>query len=98
MSTTRLSLLPNPHPKAAVCLKHMMLCKVLANQADEVPAIVAKWGHKYPGEDLEAMAAIAKAAKSRSLEEFDAATSKYQALLTSDVLVSHHLMILYVGA
>ena len=39
--------------------------QVLANQADDVPGIISKWGVKYPGEDLEAMAAIAKAAKSR---------------------------------
>ena len=37
--------------------------QVLANQAEDVPGIISKWGVKYPGEDLEAMAAIAKAAK-----------------------------------
>jgi len=82
-------------PRASVCLKHMMLCKVLQGAADEVTGIVSKWGAKYPGPDLEAMVAIAAAAKKRSLEDFDDATKKYSDLLTSDVLVSHHLGVLY---
>lgn len=61
---------------AVSCLKYMVLCKVLHDSASEVPALLAsRIGMKHSGTDLEAMAAIAKAAKTRSLEEFQAAVS-----------------------
>jgi hypothetical protein len=54
----------------------MVLCKVLHDSASEVPALLAsRIGMKHSGTDLEAMAAIAKAAKTRSLEDFQAAVS-----------------------
>ena len=82
-------------PRAGGCLKHMMLCKVLQGAADEVPGIVTKWGAKYPSSDLSGLVAIADAAKKRSLEDFDAASAKYAASLSDDVLVAHHLTVLY---
>ena len=61
---------------AVSCLKYMVLCKVLHDSASEVPALLAsRIGMKHSGTDLEAMAAIAKAAKTRSLEDFQAAVS-----------------------
>lgn len=54
----------------------MILCKVLKEAATEVPALLSsKIYTKHAGEDLEAMAAIARAAKDFSLEEFRNAVS-----------------------
>lgn len=56
----------------------MCLCKILGGHANEVPSILSgKHGIKYYGNhsgttELEAMAAVANAAKKRSLEEFEA--------------------------
>jgi 26S proteasome regulatory subunit N6 len=63
-------------PRASACLKHMMLCKVLQGSADEVPGIAAKWGLKQKNVKLDGLVAIAKAAKKRSLEDFDAASTQ----------------------
>ena len=49
----------------------MILCKVLNETSQEVPALLSsKIGLKHAGKDLEAMAAVAKAAKAHSLEDF----------------------------
>jgi len=49
----------------------MILCKVLNESAHEVPAVLSsKIGIKHAGKELEAMAAIATAAKARSLQDF----------------------------
>lgn len=50
---------------------------------------------KYAGSDLDSMAEIAKAAKSRSLEAFEKTTVKYATELQSDLLIKHHLDQLY---
>ncbi|CAM9509707.1 unnamed protein product [Phaeothamnion confervicola] len=82
--------------RALRCLKYMMLCKVLQHSAAEVSALMSgKWGIKHSGEDLEAMAAVAKAAKNRSLGEYDAAVAARRALLDKDLLIKHHLGALY---
>lgn len=61
---------------AVNCLKYMILCKVLNSAAHEIPALLAsKIGVKHSGIELEAMAAIAKAAKVHSLEDFEKAVS-----------------------
>ena len=68
----------NQKTSAVTCLKYMILCKVLNSAAHEVPALLAsKIGVKHSGADLEAMAAIAKAAKSHSLDEFEKAVSSF---------------------
>jgi 26S proteasome regulatory subunit N6 len=62
------------HPSAIACLKYMVLCKILNEAAGEVGSLLAsKAGMKHAGVDLEAMSAIAKAAKIRSLEDFQTA-------------------------
>jgi 26S proteasome regulatory subunit N6 len=82
--------------RAMACLKYMCLCKVLSNSAGEVPSILAnKSSIKYLGEEIEAMSAVARAAKDRSLEQFQAAVSKYAQYLKPDDLISHHLDILF---
>eukprot|EP00953_Heterococcus_sp_UTEX-ZZ885_P021563 12024-Heterococcus_DN1.PRE.2 len=74
----------------------MILSKVLQGVASDVVAIIGgKWGIKYSGEDLDAMADVATAAKNRSLKEFDAAVAKHGTRLAADILIQHHLDILY---
>ena len=61
-------------PRAVTCLKYMILTKVLANSANDVPAILSgKMGLKHSSPELSSMAVIAKAAQKRSLEDFQAA-------------------------
>ena len=55
----------------------------------------SKFGMKHLGPDIEAMATIARAAKARSLEQFQEAVTKYSSYLKSDDLIAHHLDILY---
>lgn len=58
------------------CIKYMVLCKVLNGAAAEVPSLLtSKIAMRHMGVELEAMAAIAKASKVRSLEDFQAAVS-----------------------
>lgn len=84
------------HSSAIACLKYMVLCKVLNDTPGEVSALMAsKFGMKHAGADLDAMAAVARAAKARSLEEFQAAVEKYGAYLKGDDLIAHHLDLLY---
>mmetsp|Transcript_17513 Transcript_17513/g.29535 ORF Transcript_17513/g.29535 Transcript_17513/m.29535 type:complete len:512 (-) Transcript_17513:111-1646(-) len=81
---------------AVTILQYMILCKVLNDLATEVPALLSsKHGMKHAGVELEAMGAIAKAAKVRSLEDFQTAVSKYGAYLKNDALINHHLDKLY---
>jgi 26S proteasome regulatory subunit N6 len=82
--------------RALSCLKYMILCKVLQGGAADVSGLLSgKWGIKYSGDDLDAMAEVADAAKHRSLEAFDTAVLKHRTLLEADSLIRHHLDILY---
>lgn len=56
--------------------------------------ITPKQSLKYGGEDIDAMNAIAAAASSRSLKDFEATTKKYTKQLQTDLLIKHHLEIL----
>ena len=61
----------NEKRKAVVCLQYMILTKVLSDHAGDVPALLSsKRGINHAGVELQAMTAIAKAAKMRSLQEF----------------------------
>ena len=44
---------------------------------------------------MAALMAIANAAKVRSLEEFDQARSQHLSQLTADLLIKHHIHIVY---
>lgn len=82
--------------RAVLCLKYMILAKVLNETPGEVPAILSgKFGVKHAGPDIEAMAEIAKAARVRSLEDFKKTVKERDAYLTKDDLISHHLDLLY---
>ncbi|CAM9140916.1 unnamed protein product, partial [Ectocarpus fasciculatus] len=83
--------------RAMSSLKYMCLCKVLSNAAGEVPSILAnKNSIKYLGPEVESMAAVARAAKDRSLEKFQEAVRTFAVRTEStDDLISHHLELLY---
>lgn len=62
--------------RAITCLKYMLLAKVLSNHPGEVTAVMAgKLAVKHKGPDIEAMVAIAQAAKHKSLEDFTSSVS-----------------------
>lgn len=62
----------------------------------EVPVLLTgKFALKHHGPDLDAMAAITRAAKCRSLEDFKAAVAQHTDRLKTDSLISHHLDVLY---
>ena len=72
-------------------LKYMLLCKVMLDSPDEVNALLAgKLALKYSGSDLEAMRAVASAAKKRSLADFKAAFGHYPQELQMDPVVKKH--------
>ena len=56
--------------------------------------ISSRQGIKYAGQDIDAMSAIAAAASSRSLKEFEEVLVKYHDELQADLLIKHHLHIL----
>jgi len=85
-------------PGAVARLKYMLLCMVMTgkSQAQELPATIAsKAGLKYAGDEVDSIAAVAKAYTSRSLEAFQAALTTYSEQLTGDPIVHRHLQELY---
>jgi 26S proteasome regulatory subunit N6 len=56
--------------------------------------ITSRQAIKYAGRDLEAMAAIAKAASDRSLVTYEKVLAEYSGELQSDLLIKHHLYVL----
>lgn len=94
-------------PRATRCLKYMLLCQILqeptqgsardANAALDAAtaAATSKQYVKYAGPNLDSMADVAKAAKKRSLDMFEACMDKYGPILKADLLIKHHLELLY---
>jgi 26S proteasome regulatory subunit N6 len=82
--------------RAVLCLKYMILCKILGDNASDVPGLLSgKHGLKYAGPELEAMGAVSAAAKERSLDDFQAAVEKHANYLRTDILIARHLDIMY---
>ena len=82
--------------KAMTILKYMLLTKVLADLASDVPNVLSgKLAMKYKGTDIDAMVSIANAAKTKSLEDFTENVKKHDVYLRSDALISHQLDDLY---
>ncbi|KAK0420296.1 hypothetical protein QR680_014604 [Steinernema hermaphroditum] len=78
-------------PDALRALKYMLLCKVMLDIPEEVQSLLSqKLALKYNGPELEAMTAIASAAKKRSLAEFNEAFEKYETELKGDLVVKKH--------
>ena len=82
-------------PRSRKCLEYMMLCSILQGAPQEVSAVTSKHGLKYAGEGMSALVAIAAAAKGRSLELFDGARERYGGVLAGDLLMKHHIHIVY---
>jgi 26S proteasome regulatory subunit N6 len=82
--------------EALACLKYMLLSKIANGDASDVNNIInGKQAIKFIGIDLEALQAVAKAHEKRSLELFEAATTKYAPQLVDDALIKIHLGKLY---
>ena len=57
-------------PKAIQNLKHMLLCKIMTDAADEVPLMLdGKLALKFSGPHLDAMRDIAKSYQERNLDK-----------------------------
>lgn len=81
----------NDKKEAMRALKYMLLSKVMLDTPEEVGVILSgKLALKYSGSDLEAMKAIAEAAKKRSLADFNAAFGSYRQELQCDAVVKKH--------
>jgi len=78
--------------KAKESLKLQMLSKIMAGRPSETNQIVSsKSGLKYTGIEIDAMTAVAKAHKDRSLKKFEAVLEQYKAVLGEDPIISFHL-------
>jgi 26S proteasome regulatory subunit N6 len=77
---------------AVLCLKYMLLTKIMTNSTDDVYSIVnGKAGVKYAGIEVEAMKAVADAYKKRSVDDFEEVFDKYKEQLAGDPVVLEHL-------
>jgi len=77
---------------AIMCLKYMLLCKIMTNSADDVHSIInGKNALRHAGVDIEAMKMVASAYSKRSLEQFEDVLKKYDAQLKGDPIINSHL-------
>lgn len=82
--------------QAVLCLKYMLLCKVMTGDAEDVHSIIAtKAGLKYQGLEVDAMKAVAEAHAKRSLQAFEEALTSYKEQLSDDPIIDSHLSSLY---
>jgi len=82
--------------EAQLCLKYMLLCKIMLKQKDEVNNIInGKYAVKYQGVNMEAMSAIAAASNERSLQKFEQALDDFNEVLRGDDFIKTHLVALY---
>lgn len=79
-------------PRAVDCLKYMILSKVMLGSVDDASALLhGKYGVQYAGRNTEAMRAVNKAYKDRSLHAFEDALKEYHDELVGDHLINRHL-------
>jgi len=84
------------HHNALRALKYMLLCKIMLHTPDDVASLVTgKVAINYSGLDIDAMKAVAKAFKERSLSSFEDAKRKYREQLTADPIIERHFGALY---
>jgi 26S proteasome regulatory subunit N6 len=77
---------------AAEPLKHMLLCKIMVGQPEEVPALIGgKSGLRHAGPHLEAMRAVAAAYRARSLAALQRVLAEFAPQLGGDAFVARHL-------
>ena len=83
--------------RAVRALKYMLLAKVMSEQPKEVESIVNSKivAMEYAGRDsTEALLAIARAQKTRSIEVFETTVNKYLVDISQDPVISHHVRVL----
>ncbi|OZC11560.1 26S proteasome non-ATPase regulatory subunit 11 family protein [Onchocerca flexuosa] len=81
----------NDKQDAIRALKYMLLSKIMLDSPEEVSTILsAKLALKYSGLDLDAMRAVAEAAKKRSLADFNTAFGSFRDELQCDAVVKKH--------
>ncbi|KAF7638817.1 PCI domain-containing protein [Meloidogyne graminicola] len=81
----------NDSNMAQKALKYMLLSKIMTDNSDEVASILSgKTVSKYSGPEIDAMRALANAAKQRSLKEFNETFAKYGSQLMEDPVVQKH--------
>jgi len=81
----------NPR-RAVLCLKYMMLAKIMLNQAEDVYTIInSKGGIKYAGVEVQAMRAVADVYKKRDIHAFETVYKNYTKQLAEDPVIFAHL-------
>jgi 26S proteasome regulatory subunit N6 len=82
--------------RALSCLKYMLMCKIMSDQAAQVPVIIqSKVGLKYLGQEVNSMTALALACQNYSIHRFQDCIVDYKSQLLDDPSVSTHLSSLY---
>lgn len=82
----------NQPDNARVCLKYMLLSKIMVDKLGDVYTIInGKSGLKYAGIGLDAMKCMADAYKKRSVEAFEEVYAKYSKELADDPIITSHL-------
>lgn len=80
--------------RAIRALKYMLLAKIMSEQPKDVESIVNSKivAMEYAGkQSTEALLAIAKAQKTRSIEVFETTVQKYMSEISQDPVLSHHV-------
>lgn len=83
---------------AVLCLKYMLLCKIMTNSSEDVASILSGKNalrYQQASSEVEAMRAVARAHSLRTLDEFTNALQSYKKELTDDPIIESHLNDLY---
>lgn len=82
--------------KAKLCLKYMLLTKIMAGGAEEASVLMSgKLALSYTDESLKSMVEIARAYQAASLRQFKEAIEKHKPELDRDPVIHRHLKQLY---
>jgi 26S proteasome regulatory subunit N6 len=86
----------NAEHQAILCLKYMLLCKVMTHNPEDVQSILSsKNALKYAGPQIDSIRDISNAFQERSLHAFDETLKKYKTELVDDPIVYTHFAELY---
>jgi 26S proteasome regulatory subunit N6 len=82
---------------AILCLKYMLLCKIMSNETDDINNILtSKNPIKYSKfEEIISIKEVSLAYHNRSLFDFEKALNDHKVHLKDDTLISHHISELY---
>lgn len=82
--------------QAILCLKYMLLCKVMTHHPEDVQSILSsKNALKYTGPQIDSIREISNAFQERSLHAFDRTLKQYRVELVEDPIVNTHFAELY---